>query len=156
MAKSADALSPDRLLSQYLYDRFSREDGLPADVIWDILQDDDGYLWLATQNGLVRFDGVRFVTFNNQNWPAFRSNDIRALCIDDNGNLVLGTYGGGMLRFDRERFTAVTSDDGLAHDVIYDLTTAQDGAIWLATGGGVSRWHEGRISNWTTADGLPS
>lgn len=153
---TAHALSPDRLPSQYLHEHFTPENGLPSEIIWDILQDEYGYLWLGTQNGLVRYDGARFVTYNSQNWPVFGSNDVRALHIDRNGNLWLGTYGGGAIVYDGKQFRSITSSDGLAHHVVYDITQSRDGALWFATGGGVSRWLDDEITNWTTEDGLIS
>lgn len=153
---TAHALSPDRLPSQYLHEHFTLEDGLPSQIIWNVKQDKHGYLWLGTQNGLVRYDGARFVTYNSQHWPVFGSNDVRDLHIDHDGNLWLGTYGGGVIVYDGNEFRTITSDDGLAHHVVYDITQTRDGALWFATGGGVSRWLDGAIVSWTVDDGLIS
>ena len=153
---AAQGLSPDRLLTQYLHDHFGTEHGLPAEIIWDVRQDERGYLWLGTQNGLVRYDGARFVVYNSQDWPVFASNDVRSLYIDRDGSLWLGTYGGGVIVFDGQQFRSINTNDGLAHHVVYDITQSRDGAIWFATGGGVSRWLNGEIASWTTEDGLIS
>jgi len=151
---TAQALSPNRLPTQFLIEQFDREDGLPADVVWAIEQDQHGYLWLGTQNGLVRYDGARFVTFNNLDEPSFSSNDVRSLLIDQQHRLWIGTYGGGLMLYGDGHFQRVDQEGELPHGVVYDITQSSDGAIWVATGGGVSRWINGEWKTWTTADGL--
>lgn len=153
-AGPATALNPERLPSQYLYDRFGREHGLPSDTVWVAQQGPQGYLWLGTKNGLARFDGVRFTVFNKQNYPAFRSNDVRDIEVAEDGSLWLATYGGGVLHFANGEFTALTTADGLADDIVHDVHMASDGAIWFATGVGISRLRDGGLKSWTMADGL--
>ncbi|MEQ9465729.1 MAG: diguanylate cyclase [Haliea sp.] len=148
------SLNPDRLPSQYLYDRFGREHGLPSDTVWIARQGPEGYLWLGTKNGLARFDGVRFTIFNKQNQTAFRSNDIRDIEVAADGSLWLATYGGGVLHFAGGEFTALTTADGLADDIVHDVYLAPDGAVWFATGFGVSRLQAGKLQSWNMADGL--
>src|SRR2546428_7004294 len=64
------ALDPSRQITQYVHDVWLRDNGLPQNTVKDILQTRDGYLWLATQEGLARFDGARFVVFNARNGRA--------------------------------------------------------------------------------------
>src|SRR5437660_12066194 len=61
------------------FDIWQTEDGLPQNSITAILQTRDGYLWLGTQDGLVRFDGVKFTTFNKRNTPGIRGNNVACL-----------------------------------------------------------------------------
>jgi len=56
-------------VAQYHIDVWTTDNGLPQNVVRDVCQSPDGYLWLATMDGLVRFDGVRFVVFNRGNTP---------------------------------------------------------------------------------------
>ena len=60
--------------AQYQFDRWTTDNGLPDNSISSVLQTRDGYLWLTTFDGLVRFDGVRFTIFNAANTPALKSN----------------------------------------------------------------------------------
>lgn len=147
-------LNPDRLPSQYLYDRFGREHGLPSDTVWIARQGPRGYLWLGTKNGLARFDGVRFTVFNKQNQSAFRSNDVRDIEVAADGSLWLATYGGGVLHYVDGEFRALTTADGLADDIVHDVHIGPSGTLWFATGLGISRLRDGELQSWNMADGL--
>ncbi len=151
---AAQALNPDRLPSQYLLDRYDRESGLPSDRVWLSIEGPRGYLWVGTQGGLVRFDGVKFTTFNQQTHAAFSASDVRALEWTPSGDLWIGTYGGGAVRMQNGDFSAYTQDDGLAGNVVYDIHRAADGSLWFATDLGVSRFDGSEFRSYTTADGL--
>jgi len=148
------ALDPDWQASQFQHDTYTRDDGLPADVVWQVIQSRQGYLWLGTQNGLVRFDGIRFKIFNAQNVPEFDASDVRAVAETGAGTIWAGTYGGGAVHMVGDQFTRLTRADGLADDIIYDIHPARDGAVWFATAGGLSRLLDGQVTSWTTVDGL--
>jgi ligand-binding sensor domain-containing protein/nitrogen-specific signal transduction histidine kinase len=70
------------------------EDGLPQNSILGLLQSRSGYIWIATQEGLARFDGVRFVLFNRQTVPGLPSNLVTSLAEDHTGRLWIGTSAG--------------------------------------------------------------
>jgi diguanylate cyclase (GGDEF)-like protein len=151
------ALDPDRLPTQYVHDFYSRADGLPAGAVWSLNQDSDGYLWLGTQNGLARFDGARFTIFDASNTPGMSSQDIRDVLIDDHDQLWLGSYGGGVYRFDGARVEVIGLEQGLPHNVVYDLLLDREGALWIGTAGGLARLDSDRtLTVWTQADGLPN
>tara|TARA_E500000305_G_scaffold5164_3_gene4370 strand:+ start:3468 stop:6383 length:2916 start_codon:yes stop_codon:yes gene_type:complete len=154
LSPSGFALNPDHLPSQYLFDRFGREEGLPSDTVWIARPDLNGFLWLGTKNGLARFDGVSFTLFNKQNQPAFRSNDIRDIEILDDGSMWLATYGGGVLHFVNGEFTAYTTAEGLSDDIVHDVLPAADGTLWFATSQGLSRLRGKEMHSWTQEDGL--
>ena len=78
-AAPAFALDPARPLTQYGREVWRSEQGLPQNSVQALAQTRDGYLWLGTQEGLARFDGVRFVVFDKTNTPAIRHNSIQAL-----------------------------------------------------------------------------
>jgi ligand-binding sensor domain-containing protein len=69
-------------LSQYIHDVWQTDQGLPQNTVFAIAQTRDGYVWLATQEGLVRFDGIRFTVFDKRNTPQIKENNIQALCED--------------------------------------------------------------------------
>lgn len=73
-------------------------DGLPEDFVQSFAQTPDGYLWIGTSGGLVRFDGVRFSLFNHDNVPAFHDDSFYSLLVARDGTLWAGTEGGGLVR----------------------------------------------------------
>src|SRR6476660_8638877 len=83
----APALDPNRSLSEFGHQTWLTENGLPQNTVQAIVQTRDGYLWIGTQEGLARFDGLNFTVFDKENSPAFKSNDIRFLYEDLRGRL---------------------------------------------------------------------
>ncbi len=155
LSTSIHALNPSRLPTQYIYDHYTRSDGLPAGAVWTLVQDASGYLWLGTQNGLARFDGVRFRIFDASNTPGLSSQDIRSIVIDPSGQLWLGSYGGGVFRFNDGQVESIGLEQGLPHNVIYDLLVDDQGALWIGTAGGLARRdQDGTMQVWTDQDGL--
>jgi len=115
----AVALDPEKTLTQYLHDVWQDDEGLPQNTVEAILQTADGYLWLGTHEGLVRFDGVEFKVFDKSNTLAFEEgHTIMALLEDRAGALWVGTNGGGLIRFSKGRFTLYGADVGLASQAI--------------------------------------
>src|SRR4051812_28994910 len=81
---------------EYLTDVWTADDGLPDSSVTAIAQTPDGYLWVGTYNGLVRFDGMRFVTFDPANTPALAHARVRKLSVDNQGTLWINTFDGSM------------------------------------------------------------
>ncbi len=82
MGAARAGLQPD-----YAVRVWQMEEGLPQNSVLSIAQTPDGYLWLATFNGLVRFDGVRFTPFDESNLPGLPGNRLVRLCADREGGL---------------------------------------------------------------------
>src|SRR5687768_16620034 len=98
VATPAAALDPARAVTQYRHQGWNTGEGLPQSSVESIAQTPDGYLWLGTQEGLARFDGVRFVVFDRANTPALGHNRITALAAGAEGALWIGTEGGGLTK----------------------------------------------------------
>ncbi len=103
-----------------------------------VLQTRDGYLWLGTQEGLVRFDGVRFTVFDSRNTPAMTDDWSLALRQTRDGTLWVGT-GEGLLRERNGSFEAWTQDRALTHAFVQQLLESRDGALWVASNKGLTR-----------------
>src|SRR3954462_2183559 len=93
---------------RYLIDSWQTDQGLPQNSVISIAQTRDGYLWLATFNGLVRFDGVRFTVFDSHNTPALESSRIVRVWEDQSGCLWIGCESGGLVRRQNGQFEADT------------------------------------------------
>jgi signal transduction histidine kinase/ligand-binding sensor domain-containing protein len=85
--------------ADYLVDVWDTENGLPGSTVTAIAQTPDGYLWVGTYDGLARFDGVRFVTFDPANTPELSRARIQALFLDANGTLWINTFRGGLTSY---------------------------------------------------------
>jgi ligand-binding sensor domain-containing protein len=96
-AKAGATEPPD---ASFIVDAWSTEEGLPQSSVISVIQTRDGYLWLGTLNGLVRFDGNRFTVFDEENTPGLNSDRIVYLFEDSHTNLWVGTdmAGVGLVR----------------------------------------------------------
>src|SRR5258708_5446730 len=106
------ALDPRGDLKQFGHQVWQAEQGLPRNTVTAVLQTRDGYIWLATEAGLTRFDGIDFTVFDKQNTPQFKSNYVRALFEDRDGNLWVSTTD-GLIRERNGQFRSFTINDGL-------------------------------------------
>jgi ligand-binding sensor domain-containing protein len=120
-------------LEQYVLDVWTMGDGLPSNTVFDIVQDESGYLWLATDNGITRFDGMRFTTYNTMNTTSLGSNFIRDLDIAGDGSLWIATGGGGLVRYAKGDFARFTKEDGLLNNHITAIAEDDSGALWVGT-----------------------
>jgi signal transduction histidine kinase/ligand-binding sensor domain-containing protein len=158
LAVAAEALDPERRIDQYLVHSWSNKDGLPHPIVSDVIQTRDGYLWLATQGGLARFDGVRFRTFRPRDTPALRVASVKALEEADDGTLWAGSYGGGLVRYLAGEFTAFGTEAGLPTLLVRALAKSADGKLWVGTeDAGVLLFDGERVvQRLGKAEGLPS
>lgn len=151
------ALDPSKPPAQYSQALWRMSEGLPDNFVQSLLQTRDGYLWLGTTEGLVRFDGMQFTVFDTRNTPALHNNSVIALCEDRNGALWVGTSGGGIAVYRNGRFAATyDTANGLPDNYIRSIYEDRDGVIWItAHSGGLIRFRDGRFHALTKRDGLP-
>lgn len=138
-AQSVRGLDPHKALTQYTLRHWNNDNGLPSLTITAIEQTPDGYLWLSTFTGLVRFDGVTFTAFNPKNTKEITVNALAALCVDDDGNLWLGSEGGGLLRYCNGKFRVFTTAEGLVSNTVSSLSKAKNGTLWVGTTKGLQQ-----------------
>ena len=127
-----------RSLDQFSYQTWQTGSGLPQNTVHSILQGQDGYLWLATEGGLVRFDGYQFAVFDSRNSPAIKSDNIRSLLEDEEGAIWIAT-GEGLCKRKREQFETVAT----AGSNFLTLQKSRGGKIWGVMPGGLARWNAG-------------
>lgn len=144
---------------QYGHEVWDANRGFPAFSISAITQTPDGYLWLGTDEGLVRFDGVRFTLFNTSNTPSIKHNNISALCVQRDSTLWIATNGGGLSKLRHHQFTAYTAEDGLPENTLLSLARGSDSQLWIGTASsGLVRMHDNkfyRSSDTHQPHGLP-
>jgi ligand-binding sensor domain-containing protein len=114
----------------------------------------DGYIWLGTDGGAVRFNGASFRAFTVET-GSLKDNEVWALQEDDEKALWIGTYGGGLTRLKDGRFETFTTADGLPDDVVTRIEKDSSGDLWIATSSGFGRYSHGRFTR-IEAPGRPS
>ena len=145
-ARSATATAPDpaKRLSQYVHDVWQTEDGLPANDVQAIVHGRDGFLWLATRGGLVRFDGVGFRVFNMVRAPILGTDDLGALAEGPDGSLWIGSRGAGLYRYHEGGLTSHSDPDPARSD-LRALAVDRDRRLWAGSLGGLLRLEGDRL-----------
>lgn len=118
------------------------------------MQTRDGYIWLNTLEGLVRYDGAQFTVFNRDNTPALKSTDMRALYADREGNLWISIFDHGLLRYRDGNFSSYSISDGLSSNLITAIFQDRSGKLWLGTNAGLNEFRNGEFISYRKADGL--
>ncbi|EMR04462.1 sensor histidine kinase [Cesiribacter andamanensis] len=131
------ALDTAKALSQFIQDSWRIEDGLLINSILDQVKTPDGYHWLATYDGLIRFDGWSFKVYSQRTHPQFPTNSIYNLLGDRAGNLWIATNGGGVLKKSGEDITLVETNQYMPNNSVTTLIEDENGAIWVGTRGGL-------------------
>jgi len=141
----ASALDPGRRLTQYLQRIWQTRQGLPQSTILAIHQTRDGYLWLGTDDGLVRFDGVRFTSPEDLDGLALPKMSVRQLAEDPRGGLWIATGNAGLFHLENGSLARFSRRDGLPSDNVACLFPGHSGDLWACTDGGLARIRDGKI-----------
>ncbi len=130
-AGTADAGAPR--LPEMFVETWNTRDGLPHNLVLDIDQTPDGYLWLATWEGLARFNGHEFEVFDRSRIPGLSDNGIRSVEVADDGSLWVATARGGVVhqRKGRWGFIREAPEDG--YDQVMAVAQQPDGTLWVLT-----------------------
>lgn len=123
---------PNLLAQTFYFDYYSVKEGLPQSKVYDVVQDNSGYLWLATESGISRFDGENFSTFNSEQGLA--NGGIKAILKDQNGNIWMGHKTGGVTLYSGERFITHPISELISSEIT-SLLIDQDTVLWLTTYG---------------------
>jgi ligand-binding sensor domain-containing protein len=132
--------------AQYRFDSWTMAEGLPQNSVTALMQTRDGYLWITTIDGLVRFDGLRFTVFERGNTPAITSNRFLCLYEDAEGTLWAGSEYGGLLRYCNGEFSAFTKSDGLPSNDIEEIRGNAAGGVFIRYPGGYGLVREGKFT----------
>lgn len=135
----AQSLNSDQPIATYLQRVWQSQDGLPEANVQALAQTPDGYLWVGTTGGLARFDGEKFTLFNHQTTPAFTVDGIASLLVGKNGDLWIGTFGGGLVRYRNGVFRHYPSGHGFTLGFVRSIAESDDGTLFVGTYGGLFR-----------------
>ena len=131
-ASTAHAIDPARAISQYVHDRWGTDQGFPRGAVYAITQTTDGYLWIGTEAGLVRFDGRSFRLVKDDS-HTFTIREVRGLAADNDGGLWLRLRDRSILRYRNGVFGPPTADWESSHNV-YVIARNREGEIILSQG----------------------
>lgn len=146
-------LCPSGLFAQqYNFINYSVEEGLAQSQVYDITQDNSGYLWFATTAGLSRFDGYQFVNFSQRD--GLYRNQVNDLFLDNTGKLWIATIG-GVSYLDEENFKSISFGESLEASKVNCLEQDQTGKIWAGTSdSGIVIIDDGSLERFTEGQGL--
>ncbi len=126
------ALDPSRPLSTHAHHTWRSEDGLLQDTATALLESQDGFLWIGTEGGLTRFDGVAFEHYSRINVPGFTHNEVQCLAQGPGGALWIGTSEPGLYLLLRGSIRAFGPAEGLPDRPIRRLLRDRRGTLWAA------------------------
>lgn len=123
---------------------WTTENGLPQNSVHAIFQSDDGYLWIATEGGIARFNGAEFKVFQHENTPAITSDDICCFSQGDVADTIWIGTADGVLRYSKGSFRLYGTAEGLPSPDVLSLIF-KDGTLYALTGAGVARFNGDRF-----------
>jgi ligand-binding sensor domain-containing protein/class 3 adenylate cyclase len=120
------------------FDNITIDQGISQSSVNAILQDDDGFIWIATQDGLNKYDGYQFTIFksNPSDASSLSTNFVQTLCEDKDGYIWVGTEGGGLNRFDKYTHTFKRFDFGESNRFVTCIAEDSEGFLWFGTNNG--------------------
>lgn len=127
------------------FESFTVNDGLSQNFVTCILQDYQGFLWFGTRDGLNRYDGYQFkvYSFDAEDTTSISANTIQSLYEDKGGNLWVGTWFGGLNKYDRarDRFVRYSyQQEAPTQNLTFPIQEDQSGILWLGTADGLKRF----------------
>ena len=129
-------------------------DGLPSDSATAIVQTRDGFLWVGTTAGLVRFDGVKFTGVKLEASATNSPVRVTALCEDSDGHLWIGTQQDGLFQLAEGNLRHYATRNGLLDDNVTSLAADSKGRVWIGSKSGLNLWMGLQFKSFTTRDGL--
>mgnify|MGYP001547753330 CR=1 FL=1 len=127
-------------LSTLGHQDWTTENGLPQNSVHQVFQTRDGYIWIATEGGIARFNGIDFKIFNQANTPAFSTDDTSCFAQSSNGDLWIGTAD-GLLQYHAGSFRHYEIPDALSSSDIKSLAATNDGTLYILTSDALLTFH---------------
>jgi diguanylate cyclase (GGDEF)-like protein len=145
-------------LSSFSRETWTTRDGLPHNQVNAIAQSNEGYLWFATWEGLVRYNGQDFRIFTPQNVSALKDHGIRHVSVGKNNRIIVATSRGGVSAYENDAWRTYDQSDGLPQDETMWAIEDADSNIWVAhESRGLSRINrDGKVTLFGKSQGLPS
>ncbi|MFZ0827000.1 MAG: two-component regulator propeller domain-containing protein [Verrucomicrobiia bacterium] len=132
------------------FQSWQKEQGLPQSPVRALVQTREGYLWMGSDDGLARFDGLRFVAFGIQ--EGIKSGPVNVLCEDSRDALWIGSTDSGLSCWQHNQITTLTTREGLPANSITALAEDATGRLWVGTDAGLILWQNGKLLSLVAAE----
>lgn len=130
----------------FTYDQWTVENGLPVNSVNDVIQSQDGYIWIGTNDGLTRFDGIQFKIYKSSEFDGLPNNRILDIIEAFDGSIWLKTNRQELVQFKDGVFKQITEKDGLNGDDIHFFSNDSDSNLWIGSSNGVSVYKNGTLT----------
>ena len=152
----AHAIDPNRAMSQYIHDQWGVEKGFPGGSVHAIAQTPDGYLWIGTDKGLVRFDGINFRLLQPSSPALFPAGPVLELATDGSGDLWVRLRGASVLRYHNGEFKNPIAEAGIIEAGVTAMCRMKDGTMLLsALNNGLLRYRDGKFEKFAPPRNSP-
>lgn len=130
----------DSPLQNWIVREYNQSNGLPTGEANTVLQTSDGYIWIGSYGGLIRYDGTTFRNYSEEG--SIASSSIRALFEDSSGRLWIGTNDMGVYLFADNKFILLANENGNAYLSVRSFAEGSDGTVYAGTTSGLARISE--------------
>ena len=145
---ATEAREPGKAFSQYVREQWGTEKGFPSGLVYAITQTADGYLWIGTEKGLVRFDGLSFHLFQPSDGANVPVGPILGLAADSDGNLWVRQQGALLLKYRNGKFAQVSNEFEQTETAVTAMSQGNAGqALFTGLMNGVFRFSDGKFAN---------
>ena len=142
--------------SSLFYRVWQTEDGLPDNSVSAIAQSPEGYLWIGTNGGVIRFNGEEFTPLPLRDITELPSRQVHAMALDRSGQVWLGVERGPIIRIGENSFRTFNESDGVAHKRTHKITEDRQGRIWIAYSNLICIIEEDKVTRFTRKHGIPT
>ncbi len=133
--------TPLSVSAQYSFTQWTADSGLPQNSVRGLEQTSDGFLWIATLNGVARFDGVRFQVFDKGNTPGISSSRFSAMISGGGSDLWLASEDNNVVHLHDSHFVTLGEQEGVRPHSVSGITGDSDGGVWVASDQRILRWN---------------
>jgi ligand-binding sensor domain-containing protein len=148
-------LKAEREQSDWFYRAWQTEDGLPDNSVSGVTQSPDGYLWVSTNGGTIRFNGNSFSAFPLRKIPALPSQQVRTMFMDRLGHLWLAMERGPVLRVGEYSYRSFDKDDGITGEKTQSITDDANAQLWVAYSRNVLLIRGDEVTRLTAEEKIP-
>lgn len=134
-----DLSAQNSFLGEYVSSVWTSSDGLPGNTVTDLIQNIDGYMYIGTYDGLVRFDGVEFKIINHVADEKYAFTSARSIFEGNNGDIWVGSNDEGIIRISKDGTVySYTVTEGLPNNSVRSIAEDKNGNIWVGTASGIA------------------